>query len=547
MNVWMNLKVKTKTLVLVAIAVASLLLILSVGLGKMKGMADSEKDMSNAVHHVAILNDLKFHLGMIRLDLVYLMVLDDTAKMAEKSQDIRTRKKAVQEGLASFLKEDLDSKEKALVATFSEGFESYLAQGDKLEQLALQGAGNEQARRQTVEFATKSVAPLSQKPAKAIEELVAYNVEEAKHTYQQDLSTYHSSKFLMGGLTAAAACFMMLVGMLIANSISRPLKMVFDTLSEVAAGDLRARSSIHTRDEMGLLAEEVNVMAEKLMTIMNQVAHNSVQVASAANQLHSTAEQIATGAEEVAAQAATVATASEEMAATSSEIAQSCHHAAQGSELANDRANTGARVVERTVQAMDKIASRVRSSAETVSGLGKRSDQIGEIIGTIEDIADQTNLLALNAAIEAARAGEQGRGFAVVADEVRALAERTTKATREISEMIKTIQVETRNAVGAMEEGVQEVEIGSRETAKSGQALQEILSQIGEVTNQVNQIATAAEEQTATTSEIANNMQQITEVVQQTSQGAQTSASAASHLSTLADELRGLVGQFKLG
>jgi methyl-accepting chemotaxis protein len=195
---------------------------------------------------------------------------------------------------------------------------------------------------------------------------------------------------------------------------------------------------------------------------------------------------------------------------------------------------------------MCQINARVQESALTVESLGQRSDQIGAIIGTIEDIADQTNLLALNAAIEAARAGEQGRGFAVVADEVRALAERTTRATKEIGEMIKAIQKETKGAVTAMEQGVREVEAGTTEAARSGEALRDILVQVNDVTMQVNQIATAAEEQTATTSEISSNMQQITDVVRQTSQGASESATAAAQLNGNAEELQRLVRQFKL-
>jgi methyl-accepting chemotaxis protein len=206
----------------------------------------------------------------------------------------------------------------------------------------------------------------------------------------------------------------------------------------------------------------------------------------------------------------------------------------------------GAAVVEKTVAVMAQIADKVQESARTVESLGARSDQIGAIIGTIEDIADQTNLLALNAAIEAARAGEQGRGFAVVADEVRALAERTTRATREIGEMIKAIQNETKGAVEAMEQGVHQVENGTVEAAKSGQALQDILQQVNDVAMQVNQIATAAEEQTATTSEISSNMMQITEVVRQTSQGAQESATAAAQLNGSAELLQSLVRQFQL-
>jgi methyl-accepting chemotaxis protein len=185
-------------------------------------------------------------------------------------------------------------------------------------------------------------------------------------------------------------------------------------------------------------------------------------------------------------------------------------------------------------------------TAKTIENLGSRSEQIGEIVGTIQDIADQTNLLALNAAIEAARAGEQGRGFAVVADEVRALAERTTRATKEISEMIRSIQSETKGAVVAMEAGVDEVTKGSEKATESGRALEKILEQINEVTMQVNQVATAAEEQTAATSEISSNMNQITEVIALTSRGAFETTSAANQLSGLAGELNRIVSQFKV-
>jgi methyl-accepting chemotaxis protein len=326
----------------------------------------------------------------------------------------------------------------------------------------------------------------------------------------------------------------------------KPLNRVLESVKLVAKGDLTARCNISTQDELGMLAGEVNVMAENLQITMEQVVQCSSQVASAAGQLYSTSEQMATGAEEVAAQTGTVATAGEEMAMTSTEISNNCSTAAQGARQASDRAVAGASVVEATVTVMNRIAEQVRSTAQTVEGLGARGDQIGEIIGTIEDIADQTNLLALNAAIEAARAGEQGRGFAVVADEVRALAERTTRATREIGEMIKAIQNETRSAVAAMEKGVKEVETGTGEASRSGEALQDILEQINNVVSQVNQIAVAAEQQTAITGEISSNIHQITEVVAGTASGAQESATAASQLASLASTMQQLVDQFKL-
>jgi methyl-accepting chemotaxis protein len=353
-------------------------------------------------------------------------------------------------------------------------------------------------------------------------------------------------KLVVGGLTALILLFSGIFSRWFIHHLFKPLDQVLESVKQVAKGDLTARCQIKTHDELGMLAGEVNVMAGNLQQTMDQVVQCSTQVASAAGQLYSTSEQMATGAEEVAAQTGTVATAGEEMAMTSTEIANNCSTAALGARQASDRALAGASVVEGTVTVMNRIAEQVRSTAQTVEGLGARGDQIGEIIGTIEDIADQTNLLALNAAIEAARAGEQGRGFAVVADEVRALAERTTRATREIGEMIKAIQNETRSAVAAMEKGVKEVETGTGEASRSGEALQDILEQINTVVSQVNQIAVAAEQQTAITGEISSNIHQITEVVAGTARGAQESATAASQLAGLAGTMQHLVDQFKL-
>jgi methyl-accepting chemotaxis protein len=359
-------------------------------------------------------------------------------------------------------------------------------------------------------------------------------------------SVIDNVKYAVVGLTALILLLSGGFSMLFVHRLFKPLNKVVDSLTGLSKGDLTVRCDINTHDELGILGKEVNIVAENLRRTLEQVVQCSSQVATAASQLYSTSEQMATGAEQVAGQTGTVATAGEEMAMTSTEISNNCSTAAQGAQQANDRALAGAAVVEATVEVMNRIAEQVRTTAKTMEGLGARGDQIGEIVGTIEDIADQTNLLALNAAIEAARAGEQGRGFAVVADEVRALAERTTRATREIGEMIKAIQHETKNAVTAMERGVKEVESGTSEAAKSGEALQEILDQINNVVAQVNQIAVAAEEQTAITGEISNNIHQITQVVQGTASGAQESATAASQLAGLAEEMQRLVDQFRL-
>ncbi|HXE95384.1 MAG TPA: methyl-accepting chemotaxis protein [Dongiaceae bacterium] len=342
-----------------------------------------------------------------------------------------------------------------------------------------------------------------------------------------------------------------LLSILIRIWVSQPIRNVVRQTELYASGDFSSVAAVTSHgekpaDEIELLLQGVGTMASSLRDILSKVLSSAHEVSAAAAQVNSTAKQIATGADEIAGQTITVSTAGEEMSATSGDIAQNCQMAAEGAGLATRSAQNGAAVVDATIAVMSQIADKVQESAKTVESLGARSDQIGAIIGTIEDIADQTNLLALNAAIEAARAGEQGRGFAVVADEVRALAERTTRATREIGEMIKAIQGETRGAVAAMEQGVNQVEAGTMEAAKSGEALRDILDQINNVAMQVNQIATAAEEQTATTSEISSNMMRVTEVVQLTATGAHESATAAAQLHGNAEELQRLVRQFKL-
>ncbi len=379
-----------------------------------------------------------------------------------------------------------------------------------------------------------------------IDKMVEFNTNEAKRTSEQNASAARGAGrftfiFALLGMVLAIG-----LGIFISRIITAPLKQGVEFATAVAGGDLTHRLDMNRSDEIGKLAEALTGLVDELREVISKMTAASDTVSSAAVQLCASSEQMATGTEEVAAQAGTVATAGEEMAATSMEIARNCGKAAESSKKANDSAVTGASIVRETVSVMNRIAERVMNSAKTVESLGSRSDQIGEIVGTIEDIADQTNLLALNAAIEAARAGEQGRGFAVVADEVRALAERTTKATKEISQMIKTIQGETKDAVEVMEEGVKEVEKGTAEAAKSGDALQDILDQINAVTMQVSQMATAAEQQTATTNEISSNIQQITEVIQSTARGAEESACAANQLAKMAEELQNLAGHFRL-
>lgn len=487
------------------------------------------------------LAEVKDNVNIIARAMRNMILLDDTGEIQKEKNRIQEARGVVGKNLDELSKTIKSTEGKTLMARVQDTRVAYV-NSQKVVIGLIESNKHDEAKKELFGSVRKSQSEYF----KAIDELIAFQskaMDKAGNDVEESVKTTRNITIFT---LILASILSILTAITILRSITRPVAELVTANEKLASGDLTVSITVTGADEIGQLAESSRRVIENLKDILNKVADTSSQVASASNQLQSTAEQIATGAEEVAAQTSTVATASEEMAATSSDIARNCSMAAESSQQTSASATRGGAVVQETISGMSKIAERVKLSATTVENLGARSEQIGAIVGTIEDIADQTNLLALNAAIEAARAGEQGRGFAVVADEVRALAERTTKATKEISDMINTIQKETKSAVRAMEEGVSEVEKGAASSEKSGHALEEILAQINEVTMQINQIATAAEEQTATTSEITSNIQQVTDVVHQTSKGASETATAASQLSSNALILQELVRRFKL-
>ncbi|MGD8782569.1 MAG: methyl-accepting chemotaxis protein [Ignavibacteria bacterium] len=317
-------------------------------------------------------------------------------------------------------------------------------------------------------------------------------------------------------------------------------------LDEVAKGDLTVRMTGEYYNNYKGYQGQINNVGESLENIVKQVTDAVSATASASEQISSASEEMASGAHEQSSQTNEVATAVEEMTKTIIETSQNTDNAANAARKSGNVAKEGGEVVKKTVEGMIRIAEVVKRSADTVQELGKSSDQIGEIVQVINDIADQTNLLALNAAIEAARAGEQGRGFAVVADEVRKLAERTTKATQEIADMIKQIQKDTNGAVKSMELGTEEVEKGRQLADKAGKSLTEIISGAEEVVDLITQVATASLEQSSTAEQISKNIESISSVTEQSAASAQQVAHAAEDLNCLTNSLNEMVSRFRL-
>jgi len=303
---------------------------------------------------------------------------------------------------------------------------------------------------------------------------------------------------------------------------------------------------IENHKDLHKVAEALNHMKNSLAKVVFNVSDGVNQLSSFSDNLLASSECITEDTKEQLNNTGRVASAVEMMSIVVYDVTRNSANAANSSKEAVELAQKGGEVVAETINGMNKISDSVNNSAQTIENLGKSSEQIGEIIQVINDIANQTNLLALNAAIEAARAGEQGRGFAVVADEVRKLAERTTSATNEITDMIKSIQNETNNAVSTMHTATQEVETGVKLANQADDSLKQIVSSVQNVMDMVQQIASSAKQQNMTGEEVSSNLQEIANENQRTANVAEEYFSTTKGLNTLSRDLQELVSHFKV-
>jgi methyl-accepting chemotaxis protein len=406
----------------------------------------------------------------------------------------------------------------------------YLQDGNKKEAMQMLG----------------TLEPLQAAYVNAVSDMDSYVKEKTKVMEETAESNLRTARIMIDGLGIAALLISVLVTFWIIGSITKPLNEAVDVAAKIADGDLTIQIEDTGKSETGLLLNAMKLMSDKLKRVLSDVKQASASVASGSEQLSASSEEITRTMTDQSNRTSQIATSSEEMSQTVLDIAKNAAEIANSSSETANIADKGAEVVNKSVAESKIIVETVSTSAIVMQSLGEKSKQIGEIIAVINDIADQTNLLALNAAIEAARAGEQGRGFAVVADEVRKLAERTAKATLEISQMIGSIQGEVGKAVEAMNYTNEKVNVGLQYSVEAGEQLKGIVQSVTSLQNMVQQIASATEQMSTTSEAISGDIQSVAIGAKEISGTSDQIAQSSSELARLAGQLKNIVDQFKV-
>jgi methyl-accepting chemotaxis protein len=347
--------------------------------------------------------------------------------------------------------------------------------------------------------------------------------------------------------TLFAAAVAIVIAYLLSNSINKRLSIVLNVANRISEGDLSSPALTEMgNDEIAELANAMNKMSDSLNILLTDINQVAGSVASSSADIQQSSRELTDGSNEQAHKSSMLATAIEEMSSTVSEVAMQSNHASECATESGKQANLGGDIVRDTVNGINKLSEVVGAASATVDKLGSRSNEIGAVIQVINGIAEQTNLLALNAAIEAARAGEQGRGFAVVADEVRALAARTSEATKEVANSIGAIQADTQAAIASIQEGSEQAIISVGLAEKAGLSLETIVTSATNLDSMIVSIASATEEQSATTQEMARDVSVIRDASENALNLATNTSEKANRMSELAGQLDGLVNKFKL-
>ncbi|MDR3562114.1 MAG: methyl-accepting chemotaxis protein [Negativicutes bacterium] len=506
-----------------------------------------EKMYSDSLRSVDLLQETRVNIRANEALQLAVIVAPDKATRDDALKEMSERTKKNDDNISAYEKNDLDQFEKDGLVAYKKQMAALRANRQQLIDFALAGKTQE-----AIDLYNIKIGKQMDDIQTALRVLADYNVKQAEEANKQNERNAVISNSIISGVSLLALILCSSFGYWVARSIARPVGSVTDALAEVANGNLTVRDlDIETTNEVGRLASALNAMKNNMTGLVRQIQNNSHQVAASAEELTASAEQSAQAANQVAGSITEVATGAdkqvaavnetssivEQMSAGIQQIAASSQTVAGVTDKTAGAATEGSKAVETAVGQMKTIEHTVNSSAQVVTKLGERSKEIGQIVDTISGIAGQTNLLALNAAIEAARAGEQGRGFAVVAEEVRKLAEQSQEAAKQIASLIGEIQSETDKAVVAMNQGTQEVKVGTEVVNTAGRAFGEITGLIGQVSSQIREIAAAIQQMASGSQQVVNSVRQIDRIGKEAAGHTQTVSAATEEQSASMEEI----------
>ncbi|UFH50371.1 methyl-accepting chemotaxis protein [Pseudomonas sp. KNUC1026] len=509
-----------------------------VQLGKLR---TTEQDIEkNWLVSVQAADDLQIALLSARLESIRLLATSNPQEQAVALQQLDAAKQILNER-TDFYRQNLisDPQERARFEAVLPVMNSYLQGLQKI--IDLNAAQHEQA----VTFANTEQRDRAASYQAKLTELRRYNTDGAAASGITASEVYAHSITIVDGVVLAALVLTLLLATLLTRSIVQPIGASLKLAEEIAAGDLRLSLEVKGNDESARLMRALNTMQGNLRSTIGQISDASAQLSSAAVEMTSITESASRTLQQQNSEIEQAATAVNQMSAAVDEVARNATSTSEAAKDSTRAAATGNQKVGETLHAMRSLTGRVEMTSEQVQGLADQVQDISKVLGVIRTIAEQTNLLALNAAIEAARAGEQGRGFAVVADEVRALAHRTQVSTQEIDKMISNIQAGTSQVVESMKSSTAQVHDTQRTADEAGASLQAIADSVQLIDDRNHQIATASEEQAHVAREVDRALVSIRNLALQSSEGTQQTLVASNELSQLAVNLNQMVTRFK--
>jgi methyl-accepting chemotaxis protein len=505
--------------------------------------------MNSRLEQITQVNDVKIQTAYDTKDALksfqFLMltglVSKNEAARSHTAQSVNETAAKLKECFATIAGLEVSAKGKEIIKAMTDNLARGTAVSNKVVERAKAGKSEE-----ALTMFIGEVGPLTVELFDLCDQLIKFQKDEVAVRTAEARSSYHSTFILLVVMGIVVVGIAVVLTLILGRSITVPIAKTVAATKMLAAGKLNTDITTNRKDEFGDQVGALRAMVGKWKNIMGSIQQVSDNVASASVELSASAEQMQKGSGEQAERSRQVATASEEMSQTVIDIAKNASSMASTATSAAKTAKDGGRIVEEAVKEVKQIAHTVGESKEHITSLAELSQRIGEIIGIINDIADQTNLLALNAAIEAARAGEHGRGFAVVADEVRKLAERTTGATSEVSTIIGEIQNKVTSAVSSIEKVSSKVERGVDLSTKAGNELTTIVKSVEDLHLMVQQIASAIEEMTATSDMISKDIESISGISNETSMSSSEVTKASQELARLGTDLRDISKQFEL-